>query len=69
MIVDESGHAIKQQTVVQTKEREIETSDKMITKTIKCPTCGETQEVQGVLGERVKFTCKKCNGEGVFHFR
>jgi len=69
MIVDESGRAIKQQTIVQTKEREIETFDKMITKTIKCPACGETQEVQGILGERGKVTCKKCNSEVVFYFR
>lgn len=55
-------------TVVQTEEREIKTFNKMITETIKCPSCGETQEVQGVLGERVEVTCKKCNGKGVFHF-
>ena len=42
---------------------------KTITKTIKCPACGETQKVQGVLGERVEVTCKKCNGKGVLHFR
>lgn len=52
-------------TPVPTEEKQRE----KIIKTIKCPSCGETQEVQGVLGERVEVTCKKCNGKGVFHFR
>lgn len=54
--------------IVQTREREIKTFNKMTTKTIKCPACGEIQEVQGVLGEGVEVTCKKCNVKGVFKF-
>lgn len=56
-------------SVVQTKEREIRTFDKTITKTIECPSCGETQKIQGVLGESVEVTCKKCNKKGFHQFR
>ena len=60
---------IKQQTVTQVKEGEFETFKKSITKNIKCPSCGEIKEVQGVLGERVKITCSKCNQKGFVQFR
>jgi len=69
MMVDGSGTAIKQQTVVQTEKVETETFKKSITKNIKCPSCGEIKEVQGVLGERVKITCSKCNQKGFVQFR
>jgi Zn finger protein HypA/HybF involved in hydrogenase expression len=69
MMVDESGKAIKQQTVVQTEKVETETFKKSITKTIKCPSCGEIKEVQGVIGERITIICPKCNTKGVFQFR
>jgi DNA-directed RNA polymerase subunit RPC12/RpoP len=55
--------------IVQTKDREIYTFNKMTTKTIKCPDCGKIQEVQGILGERVEVTCKKCNSKGFVNFR
>jgi len=60
---------IKQQTVTQVKGGEIETFKKSITKTIKCPSCGEIKEVQGVIGERVEITCSKCNKKGFVRFR
>lgn len=40
-----------------------------ITKTIKCPSCGETKQVQGRIGDRVMVTCSKCNSKGFFQFR
>ena len=69
MMVDEFGKPFKQQTVVQTEKVETETFKKSITKNIKCPSCGEIKEVQGVLGERVKITCSKCNQNGFVQFR
>ena len=40
-----------------------------IIKTIKCPSCGETTQVQGGIGTRVTVICPKCNTKGVFQFR
>jgi len=54
---------------VQNKEGDDKSFKNIITKTIICAACGETQEVQGTLGERVEVTCKKCNSKGVFNFR
>jgi hypothetical protein len=59
---------ISQQPVV-TKENETGAFKRMISKIIECPYCGETQEVQGILGEKATVTCKKCKTMGVFHFR
>ncbi len=42
---------------------------KIITKTIKCPSCGKTTQVQGGIGTRVTVICPKCNTKGVFQFR
>jgi len=47
------------------KQKEINT----IMKHIKCPSCGEIKEVQGVLGERIEITCSKCNQNGFVQFR
>ena len=69
ILVDESGKPIKKQTVVQTKKVENDTFEKSITKTIKCPSCGEIQEVQGVIGERITIICPKCSTKGFFQFR
>lgn len=55
--------------VKETKEIEIKTVDKIINKIIECPVCKETLEVQGILGERVEMTCKKCNSKGFFNFK
>jgi hypothetical protein len=55
--------------VEDNKEKEIKTVNKMITKTIECPVCKENIEVQGISGERVEITCKKCKSKGFFNFR
>ena len=69
MMVDEFGKPFKQQTVVQIEKVETETFKESITKNIKCPSCGVIKEVQGVLGERLKITCSKCNQKGFVQFR
>ena len=52
-------------TPVPTEEKK----RKEITKTIKCPSCGETTKIYGVPGERVTVICPKCNTKGFFQFR
>lgn len=46
-----------------------EKKQEKITKTIKCPSCGEIKEVQGAIGEQITIICPKCNTKGVFQFR
>ncbi|UCF13332.1 MAG: zinc ribbon domain-containing protein [Thermoplasmatales archaeon] len=41
---------------------------KEITKTIKCPSCGETTQIQGSTGDRVTVICPKCKTKGFFQF-
>lgn len=40
-----------------------------IIKTIKCPSCGETTQIQGSIGARVAVICPKCSTKGFFQFR
>jgi hypothetical protein len=56
-------------TTYKILKNEKEAFKRMISKTIICPSCGETQEVQGFLGKKATVSCKKCKTEGVFHFR
>ena len=38
----------------------------MISKTIKCPSCGTQVTIQGNPGEKITITCSKCNLKGTF---
>jgi len=38
----------------------------MISKTIKCPSCGAHVTIQGNPGEKITITCSKCNLKGTF---
>ena len=54
---------------LEIKKKIEEKKRKEITKTIKCPSCGETTQIQGNIGARVTVICPKCNTKGFFQFR
>lgn len=51
------------------KKKTEEEKRKELTKTIKCPSCGETSQIQGSMGARITVICPKCNTKGFFQFR
>ena len=53
---------------VEIKKKTEEKKQKEITKTIKCPSCGETFQIRGSMGARVTVICPKCNTKGFFQF-
>lgn len=61
----ECGERISKTIEKKTEEKK----QKEITKTIKCPSCEETTEVKGNLGDKITVICPKCSTKGFFQFR